>query len=175
MATLLSAVSFFMPAMIWIFVFAITYGLLEKFEFLGKNKGLHGLVAVSVAFLIILFPETRELINFMTPWFIIFLILAIFIILFLMLFGIKEKEISDYFRNYAGATTTIIVIVAVIFVFAMHKVFGDIFAYPGAGATGLWSSMLRIFLHPKVLGVVVLLLIIAAIVKYIGYPSPVKE
>lgn len=174
MTALLSSLSFFLPAVVWMFVFAIIYGFLEKFHFLGQNKGLHGLVAVSVAFLIILIPETRDLINFMTPWFVIFLILAVFIILFLMLFGIKQEEITGYFKDYSAGTTTVIAIVAAIFIFAMYKVFGPIFNYPEAGAAGLWANLMRIFLNPKVLGVIILLLIIAAIIKYIGYESPVK-
>lgn len=161
---------FFITTVIFIFLFAVLYALISKIELFGENKSVHAFIAFSSALLVVFIPETKALINFMTPWFVIFIILIIFLLIAIMALGIKQSEIADWLKNVSpGTTTTVIVVVLIIFLFACYKVFGSVLAPAGPGELGLWAAIKRVILQPKVLGVLFFLLIASSIVKFIGF------
>ena len=164
-----AAYDFLITTFMFIFIFAILYAIISKIELFGENKAVQAAIAFAAAMLVIFIPETRALINFMTPWFVIFIIVIIFMLLIVMALGIKHTEITDYLKDSPGTTTTIVVVVLLIFLFAMYKVFGPIFTMAGPGETGLWATITRTLLQPKILGVLFLLLIASSIVKHIGF------
>lgn len=164
---------FFITTVIFIFVFAVLYALLSKMDWFGENKHVHVFIAFAAALLVIFIPETKELINFMTPWFVIFLILLIFIMLAIMTLGIKGTEISDYLKNASpGTTTFVVVIIIIIFLAAIYHVFGPVLTPAAPGEAGLWAVLTRGVLQPKILGVIFLLIIASVIVKTIGFREP---
>lgn len=173
MATILgsgASAEFVITTVVFIFVFAVLYALISKIELFGENKAVHILIAFSSSLLILFIPEAKELINYMTPWFIIFLILIIFMLLAVMTLGIKHSEITDWLKNVSpGTTYTVVVIVLLIFLFACYKVFGPILTPAGPGETGLWAAISRAIIQPEVLGILFLLLIASSIVKAIGF------
>lgn len=165
-----AGMDFVITTFIFIFLFAILYALISRMEFFGKNKAVHVLIAFSSAMLAIFIPETKALINYMTPWFIILIILIVFMLLAVMTLGIKHTEITDWLKNVSpGTTTTIIIMVLLIFLFAVYKVFGPVLTMAGADEPGLWAAITRVFLQPKILGLLFLLLIASSIVKFIGF------
>jgi len=165
-----AASEFLITTLIFIFLFAILYALISKIELFGKNTAVHVLIAFSTSLLIIFIPETKALINFMTPWFVIFIILVVFMLLAVMTLGIKSSEITNWLKNVSpGTLSTVVIVVLILFLFAAYKVFGPVFTMAGPEETGLWASITRVILQPKVLGVIFLLLIASAIVKYIGF------
>lgn len=164
---------FLITTVIFIFIFSILYALLSKMELFSEHKFVHVAIAFASAILIIFIPETKELINFMTPWFIIFLILIVFMMLAVMTLGIKGTEISDWLKNVSpGTTTFVVIIVAVIFLFALYHVYGPVLTPAAAGEAGLWAMITRGILQPKVLGVIFLLIMASVIVKTIGFKEP---
>lgn len=164
------ASEFLISTLIFIFIFAILYAIVSKIELFGSNKAVHILIAFSSSLLVVFIPETKALINFMTPWFVILIILVVFMLLAVMTLGIKHSEITDWLKNVSpGTTSTIVIIVIILFLFAVYKVFGPIFTMAGPEETGLWAALTRVVLQPKVLGVIFLLLIASAVVKYIGF------
>lgn len=161
---------FFITTVIFIFLFAILYGLLSKMELFGTNKAVHVLIAFSTSLLVVFIPETKELINFMTPWFVILVLLILFILLAVMSLGIKHSEITDYLKNSSpGTTTTVVIIVIILFFCAVYKVFGPVLTIAGPEKTGLWAVISRVLFQPKVLGVLFLLLVASAVIRTIGY------
>ncbi len=164
------ASEFLITTFIFIFIFAILYALISKIELFGENKAVHVLIAFSTSLLVIFIPETKALINFMTPWFVILIILIVFMLLAVMALGIKHTEITDWLKNVSpGTTSAVVIIVLILFLFAVYKVFGPVFTMAGPEETGLWASITRVVLQPKVLGVIFLLLIASAVVRYIGF------
>lgn len=165
-----SSMEFVITTLIFIFLFAILYALITKVELFGENKAVHILIAFSSSLLVLFIPEAKELINYMTPWFIVFLILIIFIMLAVMTLGIKHTEITDWLKNASPGTTYIVIVfVIIIFLFACYKVFGNVLTPAGPGETGLWAAISRAIIQPKVLGVLFLLLIASAIIKAVGF------
>ncbi len=168
-----AGMDFVITTFIFIFVFAVLYALISKMEFFGENKAVHVLIAFSSAMLIIFIPETKALINFFTPWFIILILLVVFILLAVMTLGIKHTEITDWLKNVSpGTTTVVVIIVIVLFLMAIYKVFGPVLTIAGPEEQGLWAMLTRVILQPKVLGVIFLLIIASSIVKFIGFKEP---
>lgn len=161
---------FITTTLVFIFVFAILYALISKTELFGTNKAVHTLVAFSASLMVLFIPAAKEIINYFTPWFIVFLILIVFIMLAVMTLGIKHTEITDWLKNVGpGTTYTVVVLVIVIFIIACYKVFGNIFAVAEPNAPGFWAAVTRALINPQVLGVLFLLLIAGAIIKTIGF------
>lgn len=165
-----AAMDFIISTFIFIFIFAVLYAIISKIELFGENKAVHVLIAFSTSMLVIFIPETKALINFMTPWFVIFIILLVFILLAVMTLGIKHSEITDWLKNVSPSTTYAVVsIVILIFLFAIFKVFGNVFTVAGPEQTGLWAALTRVILQPKIVGIFFLLLIASAVIKTIGF------
>ena len=62
-------------------VFLILFGLLEYIKAFGEGKrGLHGMIALVVAFLFLVSKIATKIVSFMVPW---FMVAAIFIFFFL--------------------------------------------------------------------------------------------
>ena len=67
---------------VFLLIFTIVYAILEYSSPFGKGKkGLHGIISLAVAFLIIISKPAVLLVTYLTPWFIV-----LFMFIFFMLF-----------------------------------------------------------------------------------------
>jgi len=156
----------------FLLVFAIIYALLEMFKLLGDNKGIHAIVAISVALIMLISKNALQVINLAIPWFVILFVIAIFALIGYKLFN--PGDISEVLKGNRTLTIWVVVIAAVIFIGALSQVYGQtIGPYlggenttesvsdgTGSTATGEFSQNLTAtFFHPKVLGLIIIMLI----------------
>jgi len=170
----------------FLLVFAIVYAILEFAKILGENKGIHAIIALSVAMIMLVSKSALEVINFTIPWFIILFIVAIFGIVGYKLFVGSDVDMGEMLKHSGALRTWIIVIVVVIFIGALAKVYGqNIGPYLGSQpdvtsgeisedgepstATGSFTENLSATLfHPKVLGMIFILLIATFTITFLA-------
>ena len=171
----LGVLTFFVPVLVLILVFLIFYALFEKTKFFGEEKGLHALLSIIFALLFIIVKPLREFITTITPWFVI-LFFLIFIILFaVMVSGFKESDITKYLIDNPGITTSLIVIIIIIFLLGFNSFFPDSLGFPeDSEDNGEFSQIRSIVFHPKVLGLFLVFIIIYFVMRGVGY-SPKKS
>ncbi|MFH0936378.1 MAG: hypothetical protein V1815_01710 [Candidatus Woesearchaeota archaeon] len=162
MATLLQPeiLKFVMPVVVLIFIFAIIWGILSKLKLFGDNASANAAIALIIAFLFILMPNGMELIQFMTPWVVIFLVVLMFILFFLMFLGIKEEALAGAAKS-TWFIVIIIIIIVVLFIVSAGKVFSGFFT---GFHTGFWGSVFT----AKTLTVVFLIFVTSYAVRLIG-------
>jgi hypothetical protein len=126
MATFLDigVLGYFRVIFAMILIFVIMYGFLSWTKPFGdKNTGMYALISIAFAILSISSKGVLSLISFMTPWFFVIIFIAFFILFILMIFGLKEKNLT------AGMgpelRTWVIIIVVVILLFGLGSAFGQ--------------------------------------------------
>ncbi|MEA3429877.1 MAG: hypothetical protein U9R08_01255 [Nanoarchaeota archaeon] len=163
---LLQHFSFLFPVF---FVFVVVYALLERYKLLGDNKGVHALIAASLGGILLFSKSALNIVTILSPWFIIFIIFLIFLFMLFMMFGVKEKDFLETIKDNKLAHWSIIVVAIFMLAAAVGKTF---FAAAPEGTTGLGQAFVQgttsgvgeaafwlTLFHPKVLGVVFVLLI----------------
>ena len=160
MATLLQPeiLKFLLPVIVLIFIFAVMWGILSKLKLFGDNASANAAIAIIIAFLFILMPKGMELIQFMTPWVVIFLVVLMFILFFLMFLGIKEESLAVAAKS-TWFIVVVLSIIVVLFIVSVSKVFGTL-----AFHTGFWGSIFT----AKTLTVVFLIFVTSYAVRLIS-------
>ncbi|NQU79411.1 hypothetical protein HQ545_06610 [Candidatus Woesearchaeota archaeon] len=154
-------------------VFVLIFALLEKSKILGENKGLHSLIALSIAMMLLFVPGVVDVINVMAPWFVLFFLAIIFFMFLLLAFGTKWEAVTEYATGWATPHWFILVISIVIFIGALANVYGGAMlpfsgedSVPLEGAedtatdTGDFNQNVgRVIFHPKTIGLVFVLMV----------------
>lgn len=171
MATILDSLGlleFFLPIFSFLFIFVIMYAVLDKFKLMGENKTVKFIASLSIALLFLCSQETLNFVNFITPWFVILVIMAFFILSLFMFMGVKEKEMEATINN-PTVYWTVLVIIIILLIAAIGTVFSDFFAGEGGDITDpTKASITQILVHPRVLGALFLLVISAFAIKNIA-------
>lgn len=167
MATLFSPefVTLLTPIFVFIFVFAGLYALLTKVKWFGDKSAFNLIIAFATAMLIFFVPETHVVITSFTPWIGLLSMLLIFIFVFLLFLGMKEKTLQEVVGGGTFAFWMILVIV-ILFLVALTKAYGPFLMVNQN--PGFWNSVKRVVFHPKTLGALFMLTIAAYTVRYIG-------
>jgi len=159
---------------VFLFIFGIVYAFLEKSKIFGANKGLNSLVAFSIAILFILTEAARTVVNFVTPWFVVFFVMLLFFAMIFMFMGVKEESFATAFKDPA-VYYTVLIIFLIIFGIAMSKVFGEQLASTqddvDIGDEGLGKTVAKILFDPKILGMFLLIIIASFAVRFISVSS----
>jgi hypothetical protein len=168
---------------VWPFLLVLTvvYAILGTVEPFKDNKSIRALIAFVMAVLTLLYPIAWKTINLAAPWFVLLGVLIIFILIAYQMFGVKSDTIAGVFSSKEYGTTAVYWLLAIIVIIAVgslssvvseEKKFsslteGGIAPTEGlpAGSTsgqaatteeaGFWSTLT----HPRVLGLVLVLLI----------------
>src|SRR3989344_3120944 len=168
MASILSTnlIQFILPVFIFIFIFTIFFALLNKIKMFGDNKPLNSLIAFVISILFVLIPEARQIIEIATPWFVIFVVMGLLLIMCFMILGIKPEFIEEVAKENSVVLSVVVAAVVIIFLFSFTKIFGPgIIQYPDQQATGLISIIKRTILNPKIFGLVIVLIIAGEVVR----------
>lgn len=158
----------------FLFVWVITYVVLSfspKFD----NKNLNAVIAFSLAFMFILSKDAVAMINFASPWFVMFFIFIIFMVLAFRVAGASESDISGAMKTQQGKQiiTWIIVLSVLIMILSFSNVIGQRLLNEqfeegevviseggeGVGSADHESSVVETIFHPKVLAMIVVLMI----------------
>ncbi|RMF05575.1 hypothetical protein D6764_04345 [Candidatus Woesearchaeota archaeon] len=157
----------------FLLIFTIIYALLVYTKFLGDNKSLHAIIALSFSVIMLFTPRALEAVKIMVPWFMLFILAGVFVLLVYKLFGAPDSSIEWTVRNYGGLKWGIFIVSVIIIAGSLGYVYSQpapgtapqegnstiLTAYQGdVGSTGEEALLATIF-HPKVLGMVVTLLI----------------
>jgi len=152
-------------------VFAILFSVLQKTAAITKNVSVNAIIAVSIAFLVLLSQTIIDMIKFMMPW---FAVLILFLVLLLMVFKVFGAQDSDFWNAVKKDSTiswAILGIVVLIFVGAIGTTLGPSFLPATTGeiintsttiASGSVASgnfdqnIMATFFNPKILGLVVI-------------------
>jgi len=157
--------SIIFPALI---VFVIVFALFEKFKILGENKSVHTIVAIALAFLVILSSSLVELINTMAPWFVIIFVFVVLLLVLFKLMGASDEAISSMLMKNKGVQWILIGIGFIILIAALAHVYGAKLvpvtspAEVSAGAevpTTFGENVLRILFNPIILGIIFILFV----------------
>ena len=172
MAAIISTelIHYISPVLIFIFIWAILYAILQKFEGFGKNQSVNAAIAFVASLLFVIMPVTRDLIKEVIPWLIVLVVVIMVILLILMFMGYKEVDIVTYMKENSFGVV-IVSIVIIVFLVALGKVVGPaLFQYPSPTELGIISDLKRVILNPKTLGVVLILLIASYLIRAIAAP-----
>ena len=154
-------------------VVVLVYGILEYTKIFGDRQGLHILVAFLVGILLLLVPAVNEVIATITPWFVL---LFIFILLMIIAYKILGATDADIRSVIAGKNKSALYWIMIFSVIILLGGLGKVFFTGGENAVGVTVNETEVttegdvsgtgteaffatLFHPKVLGLIFLLLI----------------
>ncbi|MBW2965672.1 hypothetical protein KY342_01050 [Candidatus Woesearchaeota archaeon] len=166
---LLEYFSIIFPA---ILIFLLVFALLQKIKIIGDNKAINALVAIALAFIVLLSQNILSIINFAAPWFVIVFVFLILLLTVFKLMGASDENIASVIRTDKVVQWTFIAISLIIVIAAFSNVYGqkllpytleeNITIEEGEVSTATASfqqNVINIFFHPKVLGLLFLFLV----------------
>ena len=153
----------------FLFVLVLVYAILAWTPMFSEKKGIAGLLAFIAAVMTSLSSITIKTINLMAPWFVLFLIFGVLMILAYMAFGIDKDTIfktltgAEHGGSFAMWVISIMLIIGVGSLFTVineevgfRELAGDnITAERPSESFGFWQTIF----HPKVLGMILILMI----------------
>ncbi|HLC46421.1 MAG TPA: hypothetical protein VJI75_01640 [Candidatus Nanoarchaeia archaeon] len=156
----------------FVFVIAIVYGILTFTKVFGESKGLQVLIAFIVGLMVLLVPDVNRLITTMVPWFTTFFVFILFLLIAYKIFGATDADIMGALKE----NSTIVWVVGIVFVVILIGSFGSVYGQKflagqqditsgsaagseGTGTPDYSSNVAATFFHPKVLGMLFILIL----------------
>ncbi len=184
MATILDIrlLGYFLPAFTFLFILVISYAVLDKFNLLGKNTWAKLIASFSIALLFLFSTDALRFVNFITPWFIVLVVVAMFLIALFMFMGVKEDTMIKAVGSGEVVWTVIIISIILLIIASVH-VFGDVMSPydsgdstetmekttgDGTGDKTRESESLKTLVNPKVLGALFLLIVATFAIAYVS-------
>src|SRR3989344_285298 len=164
----LGILNYFSSLFAALLVFAVVFALLSQTKILGTNKTIQAIIAIVLALLVLIYPDLVDLVNFISPWFVILFVFLLLLLLTYRMFGLTESNIADYVRNDRTVNWVILAVGIIILLAGIFSVFGQR-ALEGRTATGstneteiasdsgsyvFESNLFGTLFNPKVLGVI---------------------
>jgi len=172
MATIFDAnlFAYISPIIIFLFVYALFYGFLAKIKLFGDNFGINAMVSFCIAILFLIIPEAGAVLQFFTPWLVVFIVFGFSLMIFFLFLGVKHEDIVDIVKDHGSAYGLILAVILVLFLVSFANVFGsNIFAYPGSGSLYWWDVGKRVIFNPKILGMLIILVVASESIRQFGY------
>lgn len=176
MATILDVglIKYFVPVFTFVFVWLIMFMLLSKVKIFGDNKNLNSFFSFIVAVLFMFVGPAWKIVSIMTPWFVVLFILIIFMLLIFMVLGVESSKIIETAWDNAALFWVLFFVGLAIFGYALSQMYGEEIQSvyggeeEGEGATGLAGDIFKIIFHPKILGIVLILVIAAQAMRLLS-------
>lgn len=163
-------------------IFVLVFVLLGKSQMFGDNKGMHSLIALCLAIMMLFVPGVIQVFSIMAPWFVIIIVGIFFFMLILLFVGVKPSVLVD---DVSGKWTSIhyflLVVALVIFIGALGTVYGSsMLPFSNEGNvtaanvdtstdTGDFNQNVgRVIFHPKTIGMVFILLVASFTIRLMG-------
>ncbi len=185
MATLLDATLLgkFTNIMMFLLVFVITYAIFQLTNIL-KSKNLNAFVAFLLAFFTILNPNVTKLVSILIPWLFIMLLILVFILVGMVTLGVRTSDIEKAMGHWGPFHVTFLGFLGFIVLIAFSQVYGAYFlnvtsgTNPSSGSavnattsgSDLTENVMKIFVTPQVLSIVLIFLIAAFAVMWLTFP-----
>ena len=167
----------------FLLVWVIVFGVLSSTKTFGDNKGIHAIIGLTLAFLFVLSKDAVAAVNFASSWFVLLFLFIIFTIMAFKAFGASDSDVMSVIKHpefrYIG--TWIGIFAVGIMIASLSNVHGQrlleegneegitVQAGEGSVASGefqenVWNTIF----HPKVLGLIVMLLIASFTIRYMA-------
>jgi hypothetical protein len=180
-------------------VFVLIFAVLEKTKMFGEKKGIHSLIALCIALMMLFVPGIIQVVAIMAPWFVLIFLLIIFFYMLLLAFGVSWDKIMGYtMKEWDTPHWFLLIIGLVIFIGALGAVYGGAMlpysqdkaaaassegvssASSAASAeqgtttdTGDFNQNVgRVIFHPKTLGIVFLLMVGSLAIRLLAGAKP---
>ncbi|MFW6013790.1 MAG: hypothetical protein ACOCZQ_00195 [Nanoarchaeota archaeon] len=180
----------FSPFFIFIFLFAISYAILQWGKMFGETPSIHIMISLVIAFFGGIYSEPiRGLIEYIIPWFVFLIVLFMLVIMLIKMLGVSDDSIQSAGKS-PGVYWTILIIVLVIIIGGLSNVFGeDMLEFTQGGNTSavgengeeksthtgdIEENIGATFFHPTVLGMIFILLMTALGAKLLSAPATKK-
>ena len=155
----------------FLLVLVLVYAILSQTAWFKEKQGMAALIAVIAAIMTLFSSIAMKTINLMAPWFVLFIIFVILFILVFMIFGYDMKFITEFVTSGEyGIGLWAMAIMIVIGLGSLAAVLneevgleklqaGNVSAIGAEKTTlaeyGFWQTLF----HPKILGMVLVLMI----------------
>ena len=156
MATFLdiSGLQQFSTFFVFIFVWLAIYAILSYSKILGNNKVIHIIIGLVIGLLVLFSPIATGVVEYIAPWFAVVFIFVIFVTMALRLFGASGIESLGSLR-----IVTFVVIILIMVVGALSYIRQEV-TVPGDDETSVdYGKTTTILFHPKILGIMFVLII----------------
>ena len=171
----------------FIFVFATVFALLEFVKPFGKetDRGIHSLIAVCVAGMLLFSPQMIDMINFMAPWFVLLILFILFLLMIFRFAGTPEKDVIAVMSKWDTIHWFILIFGIIIVIAAAGKVYGPGLLSLSANGTPaqeianvtpktpetFGENVWAVIFHPKIVGLLFILLIASFTVRLMAGPE----
>ena len=150
----------------FLFIFADTLGIFGYLKAFNDNKAIHALLAIILSFMTVFSSIAVKTINKMAPWFVLFFIFILFLLLTYRLFGVPEEHIIKVLTGPEHGSTFFWWVMAIILIITLGSLSSVISEEQGFKkltgenvTIGEQQTFFQVIFHPQVLGMVLLLLI----------------
>ncbi|MFC1648587.1 hypothetical protein ACFL1B_03960 [Nanoarchaeota archaeon] len=109
----------------FLLVWVVVFGILEMSGFGKERKGLAAIIALALAILVLLTPQSRLFIEILVPWITVFAIAVFFLLFVFMAFGVG----ADTFKVWAESGAVKVWVYAICIVIALIAL-GGAFGQP---------------------------------------------
>jgi len=122
-----------LPIFGFLLVWIVMYLVLWKIKVLGENKWALIFVSLLIGVFFIAFSRGEKLLESVTPWFAVIVIMIFFVLVIMMFIGVDMKNYNK------GLMVVFLVIMAIVFLVSFYFVYNDILYYylPGSPDSGL--------------------------------------
>jgi hypothetical protein len=164
-------------------VFVVVYGVLQWFKPLGEDKGINSIIALCIAALLLFSRDAVGIVNFIAPWFAILFIFFFLGITLFRLVGAPSSAIEATMSKWGTLHWWLLALALLIMMGALSEVYGPrISPYGEENLTettevieegepeGYKSRVTSILFHPRVLGLVLILLIVVFAIRVLTEP-----
>ena len=157
MATFLdvSGLAYFSKFFVFLFVWLAVYAILQYTKAIGQNQGVNVIIGLIVGLLTLFSPIATGVVEYISPWFAVILIFAIFATMALKMMGASSADLAgSQLKTIVGIVVVIILIVG-----ALSYV-RDEATLPGENGTSVnYGKSASVIFHPNVLGAIFILII----------------
>lgn len=159
----------------FLLVLVLVYVVLSQMEWFKEKTAVAAIIAVLVALMSLLSPVVIKSVNLMAPWFVLFIIFIVLLMLAFMAIGVEKKTIVDFVKDdKQGSALWTFAIITIIGLGSVASVWteetGGLEKLQGKNLTAQIESgdadRFQTIFHPKVLGVVLVLLVGFFTIKY---------
>lgn len=170
----LGVLDYFSPIFAAVLVMALVGALLSKTRVLGENKIVAWFIAVLLGLLTLISEDVVELINFISPWFVLAFISLVLLVLLYRLFGVTEDNIVHYMLNDRTINWALLAVGLAIIIGGIFNVFGQRALQATTegevpeGATGFEANLFKTLFSPKILGIVLVFGIAIFTIGFLG-------
>ncbi len=155
------------PIFSFLLVYAVLYAILIKTKILGDNNLVNSVVPLAISILFLLMPGAVSFINFITPWFVVLVIVGFAVALLFLFLGVSDETVKGWAHNPTIYWTALIFMMIIIIAGLIH-VFGNFFGAPDPGAVSAGAEIEFSIFHPKIIATIFVLIVAAFSVKFIS-------